>query len=139
MPTHTIHNLTDLQALAATVLAKQPRVIALSGPLGAGKTTLTQAIGKLVRVRGDITSPTYTLQHIHPCQHTDYDTVVHIDAYRIAGPHELPALDLAHWCSRPKTLVIIEWAEKLKDALELYAPVWVEMTLHGTRRRATIR
>lgn len=139
MPTYTLHNLTDLQTLAATVLAKQPRVIALTGPLGAGKTTLTQAMGKLVRVRGDITSPTYTLQHIHPCQHTDYDTVVHIDAYRIAGPHELPALDLTHWCSRPKTLVIVEWAEKLKTDLAMYAPVWVELSLRGQQRRAIVR
>ncbi|MFA6042653.1 MAG: tRNA (adenosine(37)-N6)-threonylcarbamoyltransferase complex ATPase subunit type 1 TsaE [Patescibacteria group bacterium] len=139
MSTHVIHNLADLRTLAAQVLAKKPRVIALTGPLGAGKTTLTQAMGKRLKVAGAMTSPTYTLQHIHPCQHPDYDTVVHIDAYRIAGPHELPALDLAHWCSRPKTLVIVEWAEKLKTDLGPYVPVWVELSLHGDQRRATIR
>lgn len=41
-------------------------LVLLTGPLGAGKTTLTRGIGDGLNVRGPVTSPTFVLARTHP-------------------------------------------------------------------------
>ena len=60
-------------------------LILLSGPLGAGKTALTQGIGSALGIFG-ITSPTFVISRIHPGK----IPLVHVDAYRLQG--EAPAI-----------------------------------------------
>ena len=58
----------DMRALGrrlAAVLSAGDLVI-LSGPLGAGKTTLTQGIGEGLGIRGPVTSPTFVIARVHP-------------------------------------------------------------------------
>lgn len=54
-------------------------VVLLSGPLGTGKTTLTQGIGRGLKVEGEITSPTFVIARLHrgPLP------LIHVDAYRL--------------------------------------------------------
>ena len=81
-------------------------VIALSGGLGAGKTTLARAIIAALGHIGEVPSPTFTLIEA-------YDTldppVAHADFYRLARPADAEELGLEHYRDGP--VLIAEWPE----------------------------
>jgi tRNA threonylcarbamoyladenosine biosynthesis protein TsaE len=88
-------------------------VVVLSGPLGAGKTTLTQGIGRGLSVRGDITSPTFVIARVHPST-VDGPHLVHVDAYRLNSFAEVDDLDLD--ASLAESVTVVEWGEgKVED------------------------
>ncbi|MFC4563137.1 tRNA (adenosine(37)-N6)-threonylcarbamoyltransferase complex ATPase subunit type 1 TsaE [Nocardiopsis mangrovi] len=91
-------------------------VLILSGPLGAGKTTLTQGIGEGLDVRGPVTSPTFVISRIHPSL-SGGPALVHVDAYRLGDSVEIDDLDLDS--ELPHSVTIVEWgagvAEELSD------------------------
>lgn len=89
-------------ALGKTLVAGD--LVLLTGPLGAGKTTLTRGIGEGLGVRGPITSPTFVLARTHPSL-TDGPPLVHVDAYRLADAAELDDLDIDFESS----VVVAEW------------------------------
>jgi len=89
-------------------------LVVLSGPLGAGKTGLTQGIGAGLGVSGAVTSPTFVLARVHrgPLP------LVHVDAYRLrdgGGRLELDDLDLD--ASLPDSVTVVEWGEGLVEGL----------------------
>lgn len=89
-------------------------LVVLSGPLGAGKTTLTQGIGEGLAVRGAVTSPTFVLARVHPGP----IPLVHVDAYRLrdaGGRLELDDLDLD--ASTAESVTVVEWGEGLVEML----------------------
>ena len=85
-----------------------PLVIALSGPLGAGKTVLAQAICRGYGVTEAVTSPTYALVHEYMSPRS---SVFHVDLYRIAGVNDLTVLAWDEMMSA-RALVIIEWPDR---------------------------
>ena len=99
------------QRLAAALRAGD--LVVLSGPLGAGKTALTQGIGVGLGVHGRVTSPTFVLARVHrgPLP------LVHVDAYRLqGGPRwELDDLDLD--ADLPDSVTVVEWGEGLVEQL----------------------
>ncbi len=68
-------------------------MVVLTGPLGAGKTTLTRGIGRGLGVRGPIQSPTFVLARTHPSL-IGGAPLVHVDAYRLGSAAELDDLDI---------------------------------------------
>lgn len=82
-------------------------VIWLEGELGAGKTTLAQAIARGRGVRTDATSPTYGLVHRYQ---GDQGPVYHVDCYRLRRPEEAGDLDWATIAAGD--LLLIEWPER---------------------------
>lgn len=85
-----------------------PAIVAIAGDLGAGKTTLVQAICRGYGVRDDVTSPTFALVH-------EYDgsrgMVYHLDLYRLTDPSQLTHLawdDIVN----SGALVLVEWPER---------------------------
>ncbi len=89
-------------------------VIIASGNLGAGKTTLTQGIGRGLAAEGPIISPTFVLSRVH-LSATDRPTLVHVDAYRLSSAAELDDLDLDATLARAVT--VIEWGQGLAEWL----------------------
>lgn len=91
-------------------------LIIASGDLGAGKTTLTQGIGRGLGSDGPIISPTFVIARIHPSK-TGRPALVHADAYRLSGLDELEDLDLD--TSVGASVTVVEWgagmAENLAD------------------------
>jgi tRNA threonylcarbamoyladenosine biosynthesis protein TsaE len=87
-------------------------LLLLSGPLGAGKTTLTQGLGEGLNVRGPITSPTFVIARVHPAL-ADGPPLVHADAYRIAGLDELDDLDL----DLQDAVTVVEWGGGIAEGL----------------------
>ena len=146
----TVPTAEEMQALGerlAGVLRAGDLVIA-TGDLGAGKTTLTQGIGRGLASAGPIISPTFVLSRIHPSL-ADRPTLVHVDAYRLSGIEELDDLDLD--ATLPNSVTVVEWgaglAEDLaEDRLEIVLTVpadlpegddtrLVSVTATGTRWR----
>jgi tRNA threonylcarbamoyladenosine biosynthesis protein TsaE len=87
---------------------KPPAMITLSGDLGAGKTTLTQAICRGYGVRDEVTSPTFAIVHVYDAPRSP---VHHIDLYRLDGPRDLQNIgwdDLL----RSGSVLIVEWPER---------------------------
>ena len=97
--------------LAASLRAGD--LVVLSGPLGAGKTALTQGIGEGLGVTGRVTSPTFVIARVHQ----GAVPLVHVDAYRLrdAGRVELDDLDLD--TDLEDSVVVVEWGEGLVEQL----------------------
>ena len=90
-----------------------PVVVGLEGDLGAGKTTLVQAICRGVGVAQDVTSPTFALVHEYEMAR---GTVYHLDLYRLRGPDDLTNLawdDIVN----SDSIVLVEWAERARGRL----------------------
>lgn len=122
-------------------LAKKFRggmTIALTGDLGTGKTTLIKGMAKGLGVKRNITSPTFVLMKIYDTDVSRMTTdgrrsrirrLCHVDAYRINDSRELIDIGILEYINEPETLVIIEWAEKVKRILPA-STIWVKME-HG--------
>ncbi len=114
--------LSGLPLFAKDVLAQLPTkdvatVVALRGDLGAGKTTFTQALARELGVTATVQSPTYILMRSYRISNNKFTKLVHIDAYRLENPKEFAALKPEQFLSDPKTLVVVEWPEKVAEAL----------------------
>nr|WP_268234416.1 tRNA (adenosine(37)-N6)-threonylcarbamoyltransferase complex ATPase subunit type 1 TsaE [Mycetocola zhadangensis] len=96
-------------------------LLVLTGPLGAGKTTLTRGIGEGLGVRGPVTSPTFVLARTHP-NLTGGPPLVHVDAYRLSSAAELDDLDIDFAGS----VVIVEWGRGMLDGI---ATSWLDVEI----------
>ena len=103
----------DLGARLAGAL-HQGDLVVLSGGLGAGKTTLAHGIGRGLRVRGDVTSPTFVIARVHPST-IGGPALVHVDAYRLTSLDEVDDLDLD--TSLESSVTVVEWGEGKVDGL----------------------
>ncbi len=83
-------------------------VVTLEGELGAGKTTLAQAIARGLGVRQPATSPTYALVHRYQGRR---GPVFHVDCFRLRGPEEAAELDWESLVSEGDA-VLVEWPER---------------------------
>ena len=88
-----------------------PRVVLLSGELGAGKTVLTQAMAAGLEVEdlSLVRSPSFTLINEYP---SSRGRVYHVDLYRLEGADDFHSIGLEEILDR-EAVVIIEWGEKL--------------------------
>lgn len=87
-------------------------LLVLTGPLGAGKTTLTRGIGEGLGVRGPVQSPTFVIARTHPSL-VGGAPLVHVDAYRLGSAMELDDLDI----DVASSVVIVEWGRGFADGL----------------------
>ncbi len=106
-------NLADEAATAAfgarlAALLEPGDVVALTGDLGAGKTTLARAALRALGIEGEVPSPTFTLVQMYD---TPYLTVAHVDLYRIEDESEIEELGLDDVLAYGA--LIVEWPEKL--------------------------
>jgi tRNA threonylcarbamoyladenosine biosynthesis protein TsaE len=90
----------------------------LEGQLGAGKTTLTQAIGRKLGITRPMTSPTYTIMNEYQLTHAEFTKIIHLDLYRIETLWELQEYHLEEDLQDPKTLFIIEWSKSSQNFFE---------------------
>jgi tRNA threonylcarbamoyladenosine biosynthesis protein TsaE len=106
-------------------------VVALTGPLGSGKTTFAQGLAEGLGVPADrhVASPSFALVNQHPGR----TPFVHVDFYRIRSPAELPELGLEEAFDSSATA--IEWAERFPEALPGdHLRIIVTATDEGQRR-----
>ena len=103
----------QLGARLAGLLGRGDLVV-LTGPLGAGKTTLVQGIGDGLGVRGPVTSPTFVIARVHPSL-CGGPGLVHADAYRLGSRLEVDDLDLD--ADLDHCVTVVEWGEGLVENL----------------------
>lgn len=94
---------------------KSGDVVLLIGDLGTGKTTFVQGIAKGLGIRDRILSPTFVLVRIHGVDSKKFNTLNHIDLYRIDEPQDIKKLGIEEFMSSENSVTIIEWADKLLD------------------------
>jgi tRNA threonylcarbamoyladenosine biosynthesis protein TsaE len=89
---------------------------ALTGELGSGKTTFTQALGKFLGVKEQIISPTFIILRSYKTEHPVIKTLHHLDLYRLETPDELHDIGLEELIDK-ESLVVVEWADRIKESL----------------------
>jgi len=109
----TVATTAEMGALGARLAAvlRAGDLVVLTGPLGAGKTTMTRGLGAALGARGQVSSPTFVLARTHPT--TAGPDLVHVDAYRLSDPVELDDLDL-DWDA---SIVVVEWGRGFVDGI----------------------
>jgi tRNA threonylcarbamoyladenosine biosynthesis protein TsaE len=113
-------------------IAEPGDVITLEGPLGAGKTTLTQAIARGLGVdpRIYITSPTFSLLH----EYQGRIPLYHMDLYRLAGEDEIESLGFSEYLYG-NGLTVIEWPDRLGSLIPPER-LHVELAMSGETSRS---
>lgn len=100
--------------------------IGLVGTLGAGKTTLVQAVSNAIGVdRADVTSPTFTLLQSH---HGGNQILHHLDAYRVADEDEFLELGVEELFDQENAWTLIEWADRVEAVMPRNS-LWIEIRI----------
>ncbi len=89
-------------------------IVVLEGDLGAGKTTFTQGLARGMGIGDAVTSPTFVLAR-ELGREEELVPLTHVDAYRLTSLGEWDDLDV----DIENSVVVIEWGERLEDALPL--------------------
>lgn len=123
MTKHTIETPEAMHELGLSLGAnfKPGDLIVLTGPLGAGKTTLTRGIGEALGAIGNVSSPTFVIARTHKLAGKDH-VLVHVDAYRLGSAAELDDLDIDF----ENSITIVEWG---KGFIEGIADRWIEIEI----------
>ncbi|MBI3103942.1 tRNA (adenosine(37)-N6)-threonylcarbamoyltransferase complex ATPase subunit type 1 TsaE [Candidatus Daviesbacteria bacterium] len=130
----------SLRPRAQGRVAHHGNIVALTGELGAGKTTFVQGFAKGLGIKEKIISPTFVLIRQHKIPDNN-KVLFHVDLYRLNNMKDLKQLGLEEIWSDPKNIVLIEWADKIKNLLpkeviKIYLKVvnttTRKITLHGS-------
>ncbi len=93
-------------------------LVTLSGELGAGKTAFTKAVAKALGVGEVVNSPTFVLEKGYQLpEGAKFERLIHIDAYRLESGAELAPLAFDTLMQDSANLILLEWPEKVVDAL----------------------
>ena len=111
---HVLPTVDDTRALGVELagLLRPGDLVVLVGPLGAGKTALTQGIGAGLGVREPVTSPTFVIARVHRDGRLP---LVHVDAYRLGDAADVDDLDLD--ASAEESVTVVEWGQGLVEQL----------------------
>ncbi len=107
-------------------------VLLLYGDLGAGKTTLTQAIGQGIEVPSNyyISSPSFSLMHEYPGRCPLY----HIDCYRLTGEDDIEGAGLIEYLEPRGGVCVVEWPERLGTLTPALA-LRISLNIEGEKQR----
>ena len=109
-----VNSTQEMQHLGAVIAqtAQAHDLLLLNGDLGAGKTTLTQGIGRALGIKRPVKSPTFTIVR----EYTEARLpLFHMDFYRLEND-DLSSIDLSAYMAEPG-LVVIEWPEIVQEQL----------------------
>jgi tRNA threonylcarbamoyladenosine biosynthesis protein TsaE len=113
-PEHVLATPEDTHTLGRELagVLRAGDLVVLVGPLGAGKTALTQGIGAGLGVREPVTSPTFVIARVHRDGRVP---LVHVDAYRLGSMADVDDLDLD--ASTGESVTVVEWGQGLVEHL----------------------
>jgi tRNA threonylcarbamoyladenosine biosynthesis protein TsaE len=114
----------EMSALGIKVASqlKGGEIFALTGDLGAGKTTFVKSLVYALGSSSTATSPTFNLVHRYPCKNF---SVIHYDLYRLKKFGEIEALDLEDQIQENKSVIAIEWPKLVESVLPKDRTRWV--------------
>ncbi len=131
----------DIVARAIVERLTPGTIVTLSGPLGAGKTTLVQALARTLGVKRIPRSPTFSLVRSYrlPTTSSRLKQLVHVDAYRIEKGSDALALGLDEALIVPGAVAVIEWPEQLRSFLKRFHGQKIEVTIDPEERTGVRR
>lgn len=92
-------------------------LLALDGPLGAGKTRFTRGVARGLGIDpGHVSSPTFVLSREYGPGTRDL-VLVHVDAYRLGGTDELDTIGWTEFAGDPDVVTLVEWASRIGTAI----------------------
>ena len=109
----TTSSQTEILGKKFVMSLKQGGVFGLVGELGAGKTSFVKGVAKGLGIKTRVTSPTFVLMRVYETNSKNIKRLVHVDAYRIKKATNLSGIGLEDYIVDDKTLVLIEWADKV--------------------------
>ena len=116
---------------------KGSSVIALTGPIGSGKTHFIKGLSRGLGVKnpGEVKSPTFVLLHIYQGRLPIY----HFDLYRLEKEEELDRIGFDEFVTNPETVSVIEWADRAprhipSESIRVHLEI-----LDSSRRKISIR
>ena len=127
-------------------LKKTAFVVGLEGELGGGKTTFLQGFAKGLGIKEKILSPTFVIMKKYEVRsmkkqrkkssglRTSYSRLYHVDCYRIQKPKEILDLGFKEIVSNPENIVVIEWANKIKNIIPKNA-IWIDFKFVNEKKR----
>ena len=120
---YTIETPEAMHALGVSLGAtfKAGDLVLLTGPLGAGKTTITRGIGEALGAIGNVSSPTFVIARTHKLENRT-DVLVHVDAYRLGSAAELDDLDIDF----ENSITVVEWGKGFTDGI---TDRWLEIEI----------
>jgi len=126
----------DILILATEKKYNHATVLALRGELGAGKTTFTKNLAKILGITESITSPTFVIQKTFSINAENFKNLatenkalaeafskniftqlIHIDSYRLDLSAELAHLGWHDLLNQKENLIVVEWPERIADIL----------------------
>ncbi|MGB0376424.1 MAG: tRNA (adenosine(37)-N6)-threonylcarbamoyltransferase complex ATPase subunit type 1 TsaE [Flavobacteriaceae bacterium] len=124
--------LDEIDAVAAKIAPElKHRIVRMEGAMGAGKTTLIQALGRQLNLIDSVTSPTFSV--VNTYLNKDQEIFYHFDFYRIESENETldfgveEYFDSGCWC-------FLEWSERIAKLLpDQYSTVTIEVLNEKTR------
>lgn len=135
MKTHEfIYTLDTIDSVAQELFWVLPdcSIMTFSGTLGAGKTTLIQALLKQCGIYGDIQSPTFT--YLNEYTNAKTQTFYHFDLYRLKNKHDFLTAGFEEYLYIPNSWALIEWPEIIMPLLKKRVCHCV-IDYHGQDRR----
>lgn len=101
------------------------RIAALYGELGSGKTAFVQGAARALGISETVVSPTFIIERVYKLDIPELSHFIHIDCYRIESAEELEKLGFEEMFENKRSIVFIEWAEKVEsiippDAVKIY-------------------
>ncbi len=105
----------EVGRLFASVLRVRD-VVLMTGSLGAGKTCFVGGVAEVLGVKGHVSSPTFTLLHIHDAAAKGQLPLNHFDVYRLDGADDFIRHGFDE-ISYQDGVTLVEWGDRVRAAL----------------------
>ena len=134
-----VKNASENSKVAELILeilrSKKSNILFLMGNLGAGKTTFTHTLAKLLNTNNQVSSPTFVIQKIYNLEANNYGfkNIYHLDLYRLNSFEEIEDLGLLEETFNMKNLFVIEWPEKIREKLKNSVTIKINILSDGAR------
>ncbi len=109
-----------LENIKKNEVQKNAQIIILNGDLGSGKTTFVKQIAKILEIKNNINSPTFTISKKYKIsKNKNWENLIHLDLYRLKNKKELSFIGLENDIKNEKNIIFIEWPEIAKNILSI--------------------
>lgn len=127
---------SDLAKLFAEEILKtkpgnKALVVGFVGELGTGKTTFIKSFLRALGIKTRIVSPTFIFSRPYKLIRKQVSTVWHFDVYRLNSLKGIKEIGLRDAIKNPENMVLVEWADKIKNALP-EGTIWIKIK-HGQK------
>jgi len=137
---YTVPVVADWRIVARDIAAtlKPKDILALQGPLGAGKTTFVQALAAAMGAQKTPKSPTFSMLRTYAVKQGTIRRLLHVDAYRIEYERDLVPLDLDEELAEGDAILVLEWPENVQKWLKGRAVKTLRISIKGECREVTL-